>query len=160
MPTLLKDSKAFRLLNELFLRLEAIDPGQGYNGRYKIAEKVFSPDQAPDGELPMLAVELADLDVIGALFGADDQDTSVYRTDWKLLVWLYVKEEHNVNMALLAGMYDVLAAVGIDETFNREAIQFEFESARFDATTLESINRGVAIFAFSANIEIDRGTSP
>ncbi len=160
MPTKLEDTKAFRLMNEIYLRLEEIDPGDGYNGRYTISQKVHAPDQAPSGELPMLAIEFGDLDVEGSLFQAGDQDTSVYRTDWKIAIWCYVEDETNVSLALLAALYDVLAAVGIDETFNDEDVQFEFEGARFDTRTLASVNRGYAIFGFSANIEIDRGTTP
>ena len=160
MPTKLEDTKAFRLMNELYLRLEEIDPGDGYNGRYTISKKVWAPDQAPDGELPMLAVEFGDLDIDSTLFQAGDQDTSVYRTDWKFLVWIYIKDERDTQVPLLAAMYDVLAAVGSDETFNDEAVQFEFEGARFDSKTLAEKQRGWAIMGFAAKIEIDRGTTP
>jgi hypothetical protein len=160
MPTLLKNATPFLLMNELYLRFEAIDPGDGYNGRYTVSKKIYAPDQAPDGELPMLAVELGDLDIEGTLFQANDQDTSVYRTDWKVLVWIYVKDEYDTQLPLIAAAYDVLAAIGADETFNNEALQFEFEGARFDSKTLIDQQRGWAILGFSAKIDIDRGTTP
>ena len=166
MPTKLFDFPLYRAKEGILRALRDIKQVDGYENSPKVQMGHISLDKVPDGEFPMLALEMGDLAPSTEQFGGSSQ--GLIRWIWPAFIAGYVRTSGNRAALYDAGLsllVDLWGAVWADEGLTDGAGQPVVLFANpgevvFDMEAHSTHNRGFFLAEFQLVVDIKRGASP